>query len=537
MNILLTSDVRGWAIDNLSQEIMRHNQRFNFIHAYVHPRGVAGDARNIKRILKENRIDLWWCQYWNSGYQLMDLCHELKPIPKLLTHHNHYALKEKGWNEFNSVNEMTRWGCEVLFKQTKTANVFRIPHGIDLDKYSYIEDFQPDENTVGYVGRVISHKNLHKISEVCQRLGYKVLGTGYIDKPDYWEKVPKGDHLEFNGGFGRTEVPPENFKNELYRRMSVFVMYSTGEVESGTLPLLEAMARGVPVMATEQGMARDLIEDGKNGILFDDGNFEEKLKMLMENPELRQKIREEAWRTIRRYSVERMARDYALAYYRTMWGKAKVISVVIPTFKRSEQLLESMLAIEAQDYPAKEIIVCDDGSDDETPTVVAEAKKQLKTPILYVRTGDKDTYGLAKARNKGAIEALGDIVLFLDDRLKLEPDCLEQVAKCHQVRTFYHGKKINRDGNASGKKAFVENFSWVDRKSFFEAGMFCERMEWYGGLSEETRLRFKAQGFGFSYQEKAAVREMAKSGRMTKRRESWKAKNLIDKMYEQDRLR
>jgi len=49
--------------------------------------------------------------------------------------------------------------------------------------------------------------------------------------------------------------------------MTVFVMYSTGEKESGTLPLLHAMARGVPVMATHQGMARDIIKDGENGII------------------------------------------------------------------------------------------------------------------------------------------------------------------------------------------------------------------------------------------------------------------------------
>jgi len=526
MHVLITPDVPDWAIGRLTKQIVDNNPRFNFHIVNVHPRGVANGFFEVKKLVEEGlRIDFWHGQYWNSAIQLLELMPELGKIPSLLTHHNHHSLEEKDWSSFTLLNEMTSWGVDKL--REKHPNVVKIPHGVDLDKHRFIKEYPPKEPAVGYVGRIVPWKHLKEICETSNKLGYKVIACGYVDKPNYYETVPKSN-LMLHGGYGRGAKMTDSFVIGLYRKMSVFVMYSSGEKESGTLPLLEAMARGVPVMATAQGMARDIIEDGKNGIIFDENNFEEKLKMVMEDEKLRETLRQNAWQTIKNYSIERFARNYAKAYYRAAFGHKPVISAIIPTFNRGESLIDTILSVDSQDYDAKEIIVVDDGSTDKTKDIVAELKKKIKTPLLYLNTKSTSEYGLAKARNMGVVESLGSILLFLDDRLKLNEGSLKEIAKANQG-TWYHGAKI-ASGKKSNKITFVENFSWIHKKDFVRGGMFCERMNIYGGLSQITREQYNGK-VGFAYNDKASITQMMKSGGKSNK-EIWKAKDIINKLYD-----
>ena len=532
MNILMIPDIsceedpKCWAIGRLAQDIIDNNPRFNFYQIGVHPREIVGGYMKIKDLMeKENiKFDLIHFQYWNSAIQLMQMLPELKDVPSLLTHHNHHSLNEEDWSAFTMLNEMTNWGVDELMKNHK--NVIKIPHGVDLNKFSYIKEYPPKEPMVGYVGRIVPWKHLKEICEVSNRLKYKVIGCGYIDKPNYWQEIPKSN-LIFHGGMGRMNMLPVGFEVGLYRKMTVFVMYSTGNKESGTLPLLHAMARGVPVIATHQGMARDIIKDGENGIIFNEENFEAKLKMLMEDKELREKLRKNALKTIRNLSIQRFARNYAKAYYKLLYKDNPVVSVIIPTFNRSKQLIDSIISIEAQEYPAKEIIVIDDGSIDDTKKVCTELKKRIQTPLLYLNTDDTYNYNLAKARNMGAVESLGDILLFMDDRLKLDKGALEEIAKAENGY-WYHGCKISK-GKPSTKRSFIENFSWMKKRDFVQDGMFCERMNKYGGLSEITRLQY-SQKVNFVYNDKAKSIEIITS-RGKNNSDIWKAKDIINKLY------
>jgi len=275
-----------------------------------------------------------------------------------------------------------------------------------------------------------------------------------------------------------------------------------------------------------------LIKDGVNGVFFNEENFEEKLQLVMEDKKLREKIRKNAWETIKNYSESKMARDYAKVYYKTVFKDNPVISVIIPTFDRAEKLYDIIESIDSQTYPAKEIIIVEDGDDGgKTKKVCEEIKKHLKTPVIYMNTGNaNDYYGLAQARNMGACEALGEVLLFLDDRYALEPDALEHISKCKNNH-FDFGVKVIK-GKESTKKAFIENFAWIRKKDFFKAGMFNERLNMYGGLSQETRTRFNAQGFKMNQDKSVKCKEILSSRKNKNKSEIWKAKFLLSKIYE-----
>jgi glycosyltransferase involved in cell wall biosynthesis len=87
------------------------------------------------------------------------------------------------------------------------------------------------------------------------------------------------------------------------------------------------------------------------------------------------------------------------------------VSVVIPCYNQGRFLAEAVASAAAQGGPVSEIVVVDDGSTDETPTV---AKRDGS--VRYLR---QERSGLSEARNSGWRASLGDYVIFLDadDRL------------------------------------------------------------------------------------------------------------------------
>lgn len=92
-------------------------------------------------------------------------------------------------------------------------------------------------------------------------------------------------------------------------------------------------------------------------------------------------------------------------------------SVVIPTYDQPAYLLEALESVFAQTRPADEIIVVDDGSGPDTRA----ALEPLLGRLRYVRQANA---GQAAARNRGAREAGGDVLAFLDHDDRWEPDYL-----------------------------------------------------------------------------------------------------------------
>jgi GT2 family glycosyltransferase len=83
------------------------------------------------------------------------------------------------------------------------------------------------------------------------------------------------------------------------------------------------------------------------------------------------------------------------------------VSVVIPTFNCAAYLAEAVRSVLEQTHPAAEIIVVDDGSTDDTASVVAA----LGDAVVYLRQVNA---GVAAARNAGVARATGEYIAFLD---------------------------------------------------------------------------------------------------------------------------
>ena len=105
------------------------------------------------------------------------------------------------------------------------------------------------------------------------------------------------------------------------------------------------------------------------------------------------------------------------------------ISVVFPTFNRCDVVRVTLQRLIEQRYPPGliEILVCDNSTDD-TPAMVQQV---AETSPMRIRLLSSDERLPAVKRNRGIREASGELLLFLNDDVWVDPDFLSEHAATH----------------------------------------------------------------------------------------------------------
>ena len=103
-------------------------------------------------------------------------------------------------------------------------------------------------------------------------------------------------------------------------------------------------------------------------------------------------------------------------------GAHRGVAVVIPCFNQKRFLAGAIDSATAQTVSPNEIIVVDDGSDEDLSSVT--------TSYVQVRLIRQDNRGLAGARNRGLKEAFSDKIVFLDADDRLLPNAIATGLEC-----------------------------------------------------------------------------------------------------------
>jgi glycosyltransferase involved in cell wall biosynthesis len=106
-------------------------------------------------------------------------------------------------------------------------------------------------------------------------------------------------------------------------------------------------------------------------------------------------------------------------------SRAPRITVAIPTYNRADFLRQTLNGILQQNYPRDqfELLVIDNNSRDHTREVVESFAHFSPTPRYLLETQQ----GLDYARNRAIAEARGELIVFGDDDILVEPDWLTQM--------------------------------------------------------------------------------------------------------------
>ena len=123
------------------------------------------------------------------------------------------------------------------------------------------------------------------------------------------------------------------------------------------------------------------------------------------------------------------------------------VSVVIPTWNRADQVVRAIHSVLSQNAPPAEVIVVDDGSEDDTAARILNAFPE-------VRLLSQPNLGVSAARNRGIDESSGEWIAFLDSDDTWSPDKLAMqmallrfqpdLLACHTEEIWIrNGRRVN----------------------------------------------------------------------------------------------
>jgi len=210
-----------------------------------------------------------------------------------------------------------------------------VVNGIDINRFKKAKeetvnraalDLKPHDIVVGTVGNLRREKNqelliraLALISRSSKSFKAVFIGDGPLRSQLESLAAALGveDKVVFLGT--RVDVP---------RFYGIFDIYClTSRYEGLPLSLLEAMAAGVPIVATDVMGIREVIRNNENGLLLPDNDAEELAKrilLLAENADLRNALSENGCRFVNEhYSLEKSVRNYEKLFRNVGFLKAQ----------------------------------------------------------------------------------------------------------------------------------------------------------------------------------------------------------------------
>ncbi len=280
-------------------------------------------------------------------------------MPENLTHYAHLParmdaiLQHKLWGKFRGIFENidlvttpTARAAGYMEKNGFDGEIRVISNGIDLERFSpdrVQASFKekhglPPVPLLLYVGRLDKEKNLdvvlRAISHMPDRIAihFAIAGTGALrERLEHLAAELKiSRRVSFLGYVSDHDLAA------FYCAGHAFVLAGTAELQS--IATMEAMASGLPVLAADAVALPELVHTGRNGFLFEPGNFAmlaEQLTLLFSDARLHAKMAEASLRMIQKHAVERTMVGFETSYAEAMRKSGKARLHRVPKRRRA----------------------------------------------------------------------------------------------------------------------------------------------------------------------------------------------------------
>ncbi|MFJ1268587.1 glycosyltransferase [Legionella lytica] len=208
-----------------------------------------------------------------------------------------------------------------LEERAELAEVIPISNGVDLSKFYRTNEQQlkPATPTILFVGRLDPDKNIPLLLEAIKHLQNElivhlnIVGHGLMRKKLEDKAVASGiqNQIHFLGSVNENEL------REAYQHATVFCM--PGAVELQSIATLEAMASACPVLLAEAMALPLLIDNNKNGYLFnplDSHDLAAKIKKIVQLPlEELQAMGNASFQLVQKHHIDKTLEAYERLYF------------------------------------------------------------------------------------------------------------------------------------------------------------------------------------------------------------------------------
>ena len=219
---------------------------------------------------------------------------------------------------------------KIAMQKIYDKSISVIPNGCDPTKFENLSKrdlrdklkIKEDKKIMIFVGRLHPIKGLHYLIEAMRIIHQKypksrllIVGDGE-DRNNLENLVKK---LNLNKYVSFIGMVPNETVPEYMVASDVFVLPSLSE--GFPTVILEAMASGIPIVATKVRGVPEIIKDGENGFLVEPRNSEEiaeKVLLLLNKDELRKRISEKNIEEVKRYHWESIAIRLEEVYFRVV---------------------------------------------------------------------------------------------------------------------------------------------------------------------------------------------------------------------------
>ena len=251
-------------------------------------------------------------------------------IPLIITFHNyildhwmqshsstlqrlHYATDLRLWtrmavNRACRLTAVSHFTAQLVSQDLNPATPIEVIYnGVDADLFFPAKQRHTgvDRVRVFFSGNLSRRKGAHWLPGIAEKLEKNTM-IFFTRGPKGEGKLIPRDNLQSIGSIPFNEMPGH------YRKMDILLMPTVRE--GFGLAIAEAMACGLPVVASNCSAIPELIDDGKGGFLCpvgDVGAFAEKINLLAGSPALRREMGDYNRAKVEKmFTLERMANQY-----------------------------------------------------------------------------------------------------------------------------------------------------------------------------------------------------------------------------------
>ncbi|MDD5590024.1 MAG: glycosyltransferase family 1 protein [Candidatus Portnoybacteria bacterium] len=292
---------------------LMHFPHFNVPIFYFKPFVITIHDLILRRFPTHRASTLSLFKYWikNFGYRLV-IWSAIKKAKKII------AVSEYVKEDILKFYRVDPEKIQVVYEGAPemtghSSRIASLTSASDGDSTRSNRNIDDKEKYLLYVGNAYPHKNLEKLIDAFEILKkrHPDLRLFLVGEDDYFYrrlKLEKRAEGVFFYGF----VPDEKLA-ELYQNASAYVFASL--CEGFGLPPLEAMAHGLPVACSDATCLPEIL--GQAAIYFDandPGGMAEKINQLLDDGLLREKLIQNGFERIKRYSWRKMSEEAITLY-------------------------------------------------------------------------------------------------------------------------------------------------------------------------------------------------------------------------------